>query len=321
MISLKDFELVERRPDGRVISFQARHRRTGALLLAHLFQNQAMGEGRQVLALLPTLPPRERSRILDFGQDQQGIFFITEDLPGGRTFRQWLAAASQPASLFNTAPGLPAEAPLRLPPSPGGRPHRQPEGEFTRNYSGAAAGSAAANTGRRPREFEPAPDAFTDSGATTTAEFLDFYNQRPSVEEVESPALAPPTVRQRAPETDRGPLGWLVPGGPAAAPPPPAAPPPGGNPGFQPLFTGGETRRRAATPLLPQFRAVQDAPMVLPPRPPRVPPPQSARVDWRRAVRHWAGEMRPFWSSWLAPALVVLGTAILVVVVATYLRS
>ena len=130
--------------------------------MVHLFRGADAREGARILSLLPRLPASERPRILDFGQEQGTVFFLTLDLPGNLAFSKWIEAVFHPGQPVPVAPApIPVaperpvrqqrspEVPVRrappAPPPPPPQPALSPDG-FTQFFGGRPASTESTTT-------------------------------------------------------------------------------------------------------------------------------------------------------------------------------
>ncbi len=89
-------DMVELVPEDGIVTYRARHRRTGDVVSVHVALDPG-AQSQKLVALLQRLPPEERARILDHGQDGRMTYFITQGLPDGEGFVDWLnRVASHP---------------------------------------------------------------------------------------------------------------------------------------------------------------------------------------------------------------------------------
>lgn len=89
-------DMVELVPEDGIVTYRARHRRTGEVISIHVALDPG-AQSQKLVALLQRLPPEERARILDHGQDGRMTYFITQGLPDGEGFVDWLnRVASHP---------------------------------------------------------------------------------------------------------------------------------------------------------------------------------------------------------------------------------
>lgn len=199
MTRLRDFEALEQVGDGDKVSYPARSRVTGASLVVHLFRGTGAPEGLRLLSLLPRFPLSERSQILDFGQDQGAVFFLTLELPGNIAFLDWIDSAFHPGrtapvatAAVEAAPDPPQ--PIAVEPPVVRTPPPQPargQGEFTQFY-------------RR----QSAPPL--ESATTTTSEaFDDFYRDAQPFRKP-APSVIPRAQAPLPRNAPDGPMDWLV---------------------------------------------------------------------------------------------------------------
>lgn len=276
MIRLRDFDPLESVGDEGRVSFRARSKATGALLLIHLFRGANAMEGRRVLSSLPGFPSAERSRILDFGEDQGSVFFVTLDLPEEMSFSDWVDSVSRP--------GQP-----RRPPAPVAPPVEKPVPASYAAPKQPAPAKPPAETRKPAGEFTQFMREHQGSGpeSTTTTEDMNGWLEGLPASERRGPSRRDPVPeipRQSAPQS---PMNWLE--KPVAEPSPKAV--------FAPLFadeTGPPPQRHEPAPR----RRIQERRQVSePPRPSPVRP---------------SGQLLKPWLQMLG---IILGVALLVVLV------
>src|SRR4030095_7293175 len=83
-----EYELQEPLPGGKVKSFKARHLKTKREVRVHIL----VGGNDAVLKLVKSLPPEKRPMILDQGQHEGTVYYVTPPLPEDSGFEQWLGA-------------------------------------------------------------------------------------------------------------------------------------------------------------------------------------------------------------------------------------
>ncbi|MGA3189769.1 MAG: hypothetical protein ABSF22_21900 [Bryobacteraceae bacterium] len=192
------FELLSLKRDEGVRTFEAREIASGRPVLVHLFADSTSPLNRVMLAKLDALPVNERSRIIDRGDHEGGVYVVTDRLAEYAGLREWLAQKPAKASvddqlahLFDTAP-TPVLEPSPTAPAPA--PILSNTGEQTAQMKAVDLS--------KPLEFRASP--------VTTA---------PPAPVAPVPAVAPPP-----PAAEPGEFTQLLRPISTAAPTPPAAP-------------------------------------------------------------------------------------------------
>src|SRR5262245_60023349 len=86
-----EYELLEPLPGGIVKSFKARHIKSKREVRLHLL----VGGNDGVVQQVKSLPPEKRPMILDQGTHEGTVFYVTQPLPEGAAFEQWLRTPVQ----------------------------------------------------------------------------------------------------------------------------------------------------------------------------------------------------------------------------------
>ena len=89
-----EYELLEPLPGGSVKSFKARHIKTMRDVRVHLL----VGGNEAVVKQVKNLAPEKRPMILDQGQHEGTVYYVTPPLPDNAGFEQWLTAPVKPAA-------------------------------------------------------------------------------------------------------------------------------------------------------------------------------------------------------------------------------
>jgi tRNA A-37 threonylcarbamoyl transferase component Bud32 len=102
-----DCEMLDVAPEPGAMNYRVRHRRTGDIVSIHILNGQKPGT-QAVLSLMQGLPPDERSRVLDHGQEGPLTYFVTQGLPEGEGFLGWLNRYSDSGTGAGTGAGTDA---------------------------------------------------------------------------------------------------------------------------------------------------------------------------------------------------------------------
>jgi hypothetical protein len=85
------FQLLDLKRDEGARTFEAREIATGRPVLVHLFADPRSPINRALLGKLEALPEHERTRVIDRGEFQGGIYLVTDRLPDFPGLREWLS--------------------------------------------------------------------------------------------------------------------------------------------------------------------------------------------------------------------------------------
>jgi hypothetical protein len=86
------FQLLDLKRDEGARTFEAREIATGRPVLVHLFADRTAPLNRALLANFETLPEEERKRVIDRGEHEGGLYFVTDRLADYPGLREWLKA-------------------------------------------------------------------------------------------------------------------------------------------------------------------------------------------------------------------------------------
>ena len=86
------FQLLGLKRDEGACSFEAREIATGRPVLVHLFADRTSPLNRALLAKFDVLPASERSRIIDRGEHEGGVYIVTDRLAEYPGLHEWLRA-------------------------------------------------------------------------------------------------------------------------------------------------------------------------------------------------------------------------------------
>src|ERR1017187_1019891 len=89
LMRVDECDMVDLIPENGMVTYRARHRRTGEVISIHLSLDPG-AQSQKLVSLLQRLPPEERAHILDHGQDGRMTYFITLNLPDEEGFVDWL---------------------------------------------------------------------------------------------------------------------------------------------------------------------------------------------------------------------------------------
>src|ERR1035437_1487987 len=84
------FQLLGLKRDEGACSFEAREIATGRPVLVHLFADRTSPLNRALLAKFDVLPASERSRIIDRGEHEGGVYIVTDRLAEYPGLHEWL---------------------------------------------------------------------------------------------------------------------------------------------------------------------------------------------------------------------------------------
>jgi hypothetical protein len=255
------FQLLDLKHDEGVRTYEAREIATGRPVFVHLFADCAAPLNRGLLAKIDALPEEERSRILDRGPHEGGVYLVTDRLAEYSGLQEWLKAKSDKPlnaggawKIVLPAPDPPApvsplgnsgERTLQMP-IPVQPPAANDPGEFTRLFARPAAAPQpgeftqlfAVPGPQRPAPAPAPPGEFTQmlqaqrpASPTPPAhqpspdgEFTRFF-QSPMTPSNPQPHAAPMTpLRPPAQPRDAGEFTQIFGRGDMPSPPPPPSP-------------------------------------------------------------------------------------------------
>lgn len=112
-MSLRDrFEILGPKGDDQARSFEAREIATGRPVLVHWLPPNS-----PLLDKVDALPPLERGRVIDRGEEAGETYLITDRLPEYSGFSEWLSKAAKPLSMGGAWQVRPPVSPPARPPS------------------------------------------------------------------------------------------------------------------------------------------------------------------------------------------------------------
>jgi len=220
---------------GGMRTHNAQEKATGRPVMVHIVDDPDPEVVERLRDQVNTLPPAERSRIIEMAATPNGFAVVSEFLPGLTTFPDWVASRA-PASAPTPAEPAPADDPAPPPAEPAAAPTdaaSRPTGLTSARSEAAASeltqsfviGRIESTRGGPPKGVQP-PGEFTrlfkgavggeTNGAPVPAAAPPVTPPPPPVAAAPAPAPPKPNVAPVAPPTP-----------PAAASPPPAreAPP------------------------------------------------------------------------------------------------
>ncbi len=198
-------QLLELMQDGEVKTYLASDPQRARQVLMHWMPLSASSEVRVLLELLDGLPPAGRSRILEAGIRDGGMYLITESPPYFPGLKEWLTAAARekpaeagdprhrrgqrqahaPSARLEATPPFPRPGqPAHTPPvRPSAGPIEPAQGEFTKLFSSPPTPASKAPTGQAPVEqgeftrlfLQPAAPAAPPPRAAEPGEFTRAF--------------------------------------------------------------------------------------------------------------------------------------------------
>ena len=215
-------QLLELMKDGEVKTYLASDPQRVGYVLMHWMPLSASAEIRVLLELLDSLPAAGRSRILEAGIRDGGMYLITENPPYFSGLKEWLTAAARekpaeagdplhrrgqrqaqaPSARLEATPPLPRPGqPAHTPPvPPSAGPIEPAPGEFTKLFSSPPARVSKAPTGQAPVEQgeftrlfgQPAAPAAPPPRVAEPGEFTRVFLSGPSSGSTAPAAPTPP---------------------------------------------------------------------------------------------------------------------------------
>jgi hypothetical protein len=239
----ENYTLLDGAPVGAVATRRAIRVATGESVLVHDLGPAGAAGARKVLDRIQTLPPSDRSAVVDVVEVDRRATLITRTIAGFHSLGEWLDSEAPPSDAWGPTEGTPQGTPSgasQPPPTPrGGGPQSggaSSTGDFTALFGSAPEPAPDRTVGRadappgggdRPGRlggftelFQPAPDqprASASAPADHAAGHLKIRVKR-------SPADSPPAVGPERPP--RGATSPPAPSTPRAAAGSPRAPAP-----------------------------------------------------------------------------------------------